>query len=84
MFNFTFVIIWTMTETELYLICQAHSRPSGLAEARESGLSPCRPIRWTYASNSYANNTWLAGWSWLTMHFIASVLLCSGVWSTTE
>jgi hypothetical protein len=26
----------------------------------------------------------LAGWSWLTMHFIWSVLLCSSVWNTTE
>jgi hypothetical protein len=23
----------------------------------------------------------VAGWSWLTMHFILSVLLCSSVWN---
>jgi hypothetical protein len=33
---------------------------------------------------AYARHERVAGWRWLTMHFILSFLLCYSVWSTTE
>jgi hypothetical protein len=50
---------------------------ASLASSRQSGVV-------SQLDEDYARGERLADWSWLTMHFIWSVLLCSSVWSSTE